>query len=176
MKQLLSILVVSFGLYSSHAWALGGSPLKEAPPTLTPSVTPSPTPERSMVGYCTSCHEMNFPYSEYLKSPHANKAACYDCHKAAGVQGMLTNAQKGYDHFITGNHNTEEKWNEGRLELARGVWRQLQEEKFMSCRQCHNSQTFGPYMKELAQSSGGTAKLNCVECHKGVAHTAPNEP
>jgi nitrate/TMAO reductase-like tetraheme cytochrome c subunit len=63
--------------------------------------------------------------------------------------------------------------------MARHVWEDLKANNSQPCRDCH---TFTPEVlakqKEFARPMHAQViegKATCIDCHKGVAHTAPDE-
>jgi cytochrome c-type protein NapC len=136
----------------------------------------------------TSCHSMQWVAAEYSKSPHhLNRtgvtAGCSDCHVPhayprvlfyklkAGVHDAIAEAQ--------GVIGTEEKFKKERLRLAKNVWAEYKAEDSARCRTCHQ---FSPAILEKQkdfvrpmheQVLAGAA--TCIDCHKGIAHTAPDE-
>ncbi|MNC88771.1 Cytochrome c-type protein TorY [compost metagenome] len=70
--------------------------------------------------------------------------------------------------------STEEKFKAARQQMAQNVWNEYKENDSLACRNCHQ------FTKEvLAQQNEWHAaqmregKATCIDCHKGVAHTAP---
>lgn len=133
-----------------------------------------------------ACHSMQWVSQEYKKSIHfANskgiQATCHDCHiPRAYPQLLWYKAKVGIRDVIQetrGVISTEEKFNKERPRLAKAVWAEYKETNSANCRQCH---AFTPEIiakqKEFVQpmhKMALTGESTCIDCHKGVAHTAP---
>ena len=133
-----------------------------------------------------ACHSMQWVSQEYRKSIHfANskgiQATCHDCHiPRAYPQLLWYKAKVGIRDVIQetrGVISTEEKFNKERPRLAKAVWAEYKETNSANCRQCH---AFTPEIiakqKEFVQpmhKMALTGESTCIDCHKGVAHTAP---
>ena len=133
-----------------------------------------------------ACHSMQWVSQEYKKSIHfANskgiQATCHDCHiPRAYPQLLWYKAKVGIRDVIQetrGVISTEEKFNKERPRLAKAVWAEYKETDSANCRQCH---AFTPEIiakqKEFVQpmhKMALTGESTCIDCHKGVAHTAP---
>lgn len=136
----------------------------------------------------SSCHSMRWVAAEYDKSPHhVNRtgvtAGCHDCHIPhsypqvlvyklnAGVRDAIAEAR--------GVIGTEEKFNKERLRLAKHVWAEYNASNSAPCRTCHQftpailekQKDFVRPMHEQVLAGNAT----CIDCHKGIAHTAPQE-
>jgi nitrate/TMAO reductase-like tetraheme cytochrome c subunit len=135
-----------------------------------------------------ACHSMQWVAKEHKQSVHvANRtgvhAGCHDCHipheypqvlwykTKAGIRDVIQEARGVID--------TEDKFNKERLRLAQSVWSEYKHTDSKPCRQCHvfdvqilsKQKEFVRPMHEQALSKAAT----CIDCHKGVAHTAPKE-
>lgn len=136
--------------------------------------------------FCVSCHSMDIPYKEYQGSVHFSnakgiRAECSDCHIPSDPMDYLITKVRAskdiYHEFVTGKIDTPEKYEAHRKELAETVWQQFRENDSATCRSCHD---FGA-MEQFEQSADAAkmhqyAKDNdqtCIDCHKGVAHFAP---
>lgn len=82
-----------------------------------------------------------------------------------------------YHEFVTGKIDTPEKYEAHRTELAEMVWEQFRENDSATSRSCHDFDA----MEEFEQSRdaakmhayGKANNQTCIDCHKGVAHFAP---
>lgn len=130
--------------------------------------------------YCTSCHEMRvFVRPDHVKSSHFTnragvRAACADCHAPThyAFKDLLANWQ--------GTIATRELYDAKRRVLAERVWARLEADGSQTCRDCHGHDAMDAHaqsaeavtMMEFAVEEG---KRTCITCHKGVAHTIPND-
>lgn len=135
-----------------------------------------------------ACHSMTWVAQEYRQSVHfANRtgvqAGCHDCHIPHSYPQLLWyKAKAGINDVIgevSGTISTEDKFKKERLRMAKEVWAEFQENKSANCRTCHafsaeviaKQQDFVQPIHKMVLEGEGT----CVDCHKGVAHEAPNE-
>ncbi|MEZ8152148.1 NapC/NirT family cytochrome c [Vibrio splendidus] len=140
----------------------------------------------SSTEFCTSCHTMQIPYEEYEGSIHFSnvkgiRAECSDCHIPSDpIDYVITKIRASkdiYHEFVTGKIDTEDKYEEHRMAMAETVWAQLRESDSATCRSCHTFDAMDSYeqsedaakMHEYGQENNQT----CIDCHKGVAHFAP---
>jgi len=138
--------------------------------------------------FCISCHEMeDYVYEEYKGTVHYTnptgvRATCPDCHvpKEWGPK-MIRKIQATNDlyHKILGTINTPKKFEAKRFELAKNVWRTMEETDSRECRNCHSL----AYM-DFTDQKGRAARKHklatekgqtCIDCHKGIAHELPEE-
>ncbi len=135
--------------------------------------------------FCSSCHAQNI-VPEWQKSVHyANavgfKAGCADCHEPHDPVGMLlrkTAAVNEVWNQLLGTISTPEKFEAHRLELAQKEWARLRADNSQECRDCHQVSQMSDPAKAFLNTMHRTALANgraCVDCHKGVAHKAPDE-
>ncbi len=135
-----------------------------------------------------ACHSMQWVAQEHRASVHgANRtgvrAACHDCHIPHHYPHLLWyKAKAGIKDVIgelRGVISTEEKFKKERLRMAQHVWAEYKANNSANCRTCHQ---FTPevvakqkdFVKPMHQQVlDGNA--TCIDCHKGVAHTAPSE-
>ena len=135
-----------------------------------------------------ACHSMQWVAKEHKQSSHgANRtgvgAGCHDCHIPKAYPELLwVKAKKGTKDIIgeiRGVISTEEKFNKQRLHMAQVVWAEYKADNSQNCRTCHQ---FTPAVLEKQkdfvrpmhqQVLAGQA--TCIDCHKGIAHTAPSE-
>lgn len=136
----------------------------------------------------TACHSMQWVYTEYKGSGHyvnrtGVQANCHDCHIPHSYpQHLWHKAKAGIKDAIgelRGVISTEEKFKERRLDLAKIVWAGFRETDSANCRICHAmSPEILAKQKPFAQklhANRAAEKQTCIDCHKGVAHTAPDE-
>lgn len=138
-----------------------------------------------------ACHSMKWVYSEYMESGHhANRtglvARCHDCHIPHGHPELLWYKAKAGTRDaiaeIRGVISTEEKFKKERLRLAKNVWEEYKANDSANCRSCHTftPETLAKQAKqkpfaEKMHAARAAEKQTCIDCHKGVAHTAPDE-
>ena len=135
--------------------------------------------------FCSSCHEQNvvpeWKSSFHYVNPVGFTAGCSDCHEPRDPVGnlmrKLESVSEIYNHLI-GTIATTEKFEASRLRMAQKEWTRLRANNSQECRNCHQLQqmqdpakSFLPTMHKTAIANGQT----CIDCHKGVAHKAPNE-
>lgn len=138
--------------------------------------------------FCISCHEMEHTvYQEYRKSAHYKNASgvtagCADCHVPRQLGPKLirkVKATKEIYHTLIGTISTPEKFEEKRLELAERVWAEMEANDSQACRNCHDQNRMDFHKQsrrsrekmEPAFQKGKT----CIACHKGIAHTNPED-
>lgn len=135
-----------------------------------------------------ACHSMTWVAQEYRRSIHyANptgiQATCHDCHiPHAYPQLLWYKAKAGIHDAIAearGVISMQEQFKKERLRLAKSVWAEFKETNSANCQHCH---TFTPEIvakqKEFVQPMHQLVlnkESTCIDCHKGVAHTAPDE-
>ncbi|WP_434360378.1 pentaheme c-type cytochrome TorC [Parasalinivibrio latis] len=141
----------------------------------------------STTEFCTSCHTMQQNYAEYSQSIHFKNAAgvraeCVDCHQPKDFPGKVMRKMEAakdlYHHFVTGKIDTPEKFEEHRLELAQKVWDRMKSQNSKTCKSCHSYEAMD-HEKQSAKAAfemnkAAAADMNCIECHKGIAHELPN--
>ncbi|OIN28818.1 NapC/NirT family cytochrome c [Vibrio barjaei] len=140
----------------------------------------------SSTEFCLSCHTMQIPYEEYQGSIHFTnakgiRAECSDCHIPSDpLDYVITKIRASkdiYHEFVTGKIDDEDKYEAHRMEMAETVWAQLRANDSATCRSCHSFDAMDTY-----EQSEDAAKMHeygvannqtCIDCHKGVAHFAP---
>ena len=141
----------------------------------------------STIEFCTSCHTMEQNYEEYKESVHFKNASgvqavCTDCHQPKDFPGKvfrkLEAAKDLYHHFVTGKIDTPEKFEENRLEMAQAVWARMSGQQSKTCKSCHSYDDMD-HSKQSAKAAmemkkAAAENMNCIECHKGIAHELPN--
>jgi len=135
-----------------------------------------------------ACHSMKWVAQEYRQSVHyANRtgvqAECHDCHIPHSYPQLLWYKAKAGTKDVIGEMSgvisTEEKFNKARTRMAKEVWAEFKETNSANCRTCHaftpeiiaKQKEFAQPMHKMVLEKQGT----CIDCHKGVAHTAPAE-
>jgi nitrate/TMAO reductase-like tetraheme cytochrome c subunit len=134
----------------------------------------------------TACHSMQWVAKEHTASvhgtnPHGFVAGCHDCHIPKHYPELLwVKAKAGLKDAIgemRGVISTEEKFKKERARMAQVVWDDMKANDSRPCRDCHrfNAQVLEKQpealrpMHQMAMQGQST----CVDCHKGVAHIAP---
>jgi cytochrome c-type protein NapC len=138
--------------------------------------------------FCTSCHSMQVNFEEYQDTVHYKntsgvQATCSDCHVPKPfipkIVAKLVAAKDVY-HEIMGTIDTEEKYEAYRWQMATAVWQKMEASNSRECRTCHEFNNMELSLQDRsARNKHGTAidKDNtCIDCHKGIAHTEPDEP
>jgi nitrate/TMAO reductase-like tetraheme cytochrome c subunit len=135
-----------------------------------------------------ACHSMIWVAQEYKQSIHyANRtgvqATCHDCHIPHSYPKLLWYKMKAGTHDVIaearGVISTEEKFKKERLRLAEMVWAEFKETNSANCQHCHafNAEILAK-QNESAQPMHKMVlakESTCIDCHKGVAHAAPDE-
>ena len=136
--------------------------------------------------FCISCHEMEENvYKEYKDTIHYSnrtgvRAICPDCHVPKDWIHKMARKIKASNelyHKIMGTVDTPEKFEEKRLQLARNVWKAMQETDSRECRNCHDY-TSMDYTKQGRRAvarhiKGFDEGKTCIDCHAGIAHSLP---
>jgi nitrate/TMAO reductase-like tetraheme cytochrome c subunit len=139
--------------------------------------------------FCGSaCHSMQWVYAEYKQSGHhvnrtGVQATCHDCHIPHSYPQLLWYKAKAGTHDaiaeFRGVISTEDKFKKERLRLAKDVWAEFKENDSENCRTCHQMSPEilakqQPFVQEM-HANRVAQKQTCIDCHKGVAHAAPDE-
>ena len=142
----------------------------------------------STTEFCTSCHSMKENYNEYKTSIHYKnaygvRAECRDCHipendPIAFMKAKLGGVGDIYSEFISKDIDTPAKFEANRLRMAQNVWRMMAETNSATCKSCH-SYTAMDHAKQspaaaAAMTIAAAKNMNCIECHKGIAHQLPH--
>jgi nitrate/TMAO reductase-like tetraheme cytochrome c subunit len=135
-----------------------------------------------------ACHSMQWVAKEYSASVHAvNRtgvhAGCHDCHIPHQYPELLWYKAKAGTKDIIGEIRgviaTEDLFKKERLRMARHVWDEYKENGSRPCRECHQfSKETLEKQKEFVRPMHAQVlegKATCIDCHKGIAHTAPEE-
>jgi cytochrome c-type protein NapC len=136
--------------------------------------------------FCISCHEMeNYVYQEYKDTIHYNnrtgvRATCPDCHvpkEWAYKMVRKVRASNELWHKAMGSINTPEKFEAKRLEMAKHVWKSMEETDSRECRNCHDFDSMDYFEQERrgveAHITGNDEGQTCIHCHQGIAHSLP---
>jgi nitrate/TMAO reductase-like tetraheme cytochrome c subunit len=135
-----------------------------------------------------ACHSMQWVANEYQQSSHHSnefgvQAGCHDCHIPDRYPQLLWYKAKAGIHDaieeMRGTISTQEKFNKERLRLANSVWAEYKANDSENCQHCHKFNTeivakqkdFVRPMHEQFLAKAAT----CIDCHKGIAHKAPDE-
>jgi nitrate/TMAO reductase-like tetraheme cytochrome c subunit len=133
-----------------------------------------------------ACHSMQWVANEYRQSVHylnesAVQAGCHDCHIPHEYPELLWyKAKAGIKDVIgemRGVISTEEKFNKERARMANLVWEEFKANNSANCRVCHvftaeviaKQKDFVQPMHQQVLAGAAT----CIDCHKGIAHKAP---
>jgi cytochrome c-type protein NapC len=140
--------------------------------------------------FCTGCHEMRDNVFVELKTTihYTNRsgvrATCSDCHVPHDWTDKMARkmqASKEVWGKIFGTIDTQEKFRDMRLELARHEWARVKANDSLECRNCHQYASMDFTRQSLrAQNMHSTYLANkekaCIDCHKGIAHHLPHIP
>jgi nitrate/TMAO reductase-like tetraheme cytochrome c subunit len=130
-----------------------------------------------------ACHSMQWVASEHRQSVHGTNskglgATCHDCHIPKHYPELLWYKAKAGTKDIIGEIrgviSTEEKFKTARQQMAQHVWDEYKENDSRACRNCHQfTKEVLAKQKEWHAAQMREGKATCIDCHKGVAHTAP---
>jgi nitrate/TMAO reductase-like tetraheme cytochrome c subunit len=130
-----------------------------------------------------ACHSMQWVANEHRQSVHGTNskgvgATCHDCHIPKQYPELLWYKAKAGTKDIIGEMrgviSTEEKFNAARQQMARHVWDEYEENDSRACRNCHQfTKEVLAKQNEWHAAQMREGKETCINCHKGVAHTAP---
>ena len=138
--------------------------------------------------FCTSCHTMKVNLEEYKETVHymnasGVRATCSDCHVPKAFLPKMwakVMASKDVYHEILGTIDTPEKYEAHRWDMANRVWEKMRASDSRECRSCHDfsqmdlaAQGRSARARHARAADDGEA---CIDCHKGIAHTEPDEP
>lgn len=138
--------------------------------------------------FCISCHEMSDNvYIELQETVHWKnrsgvRATCPDCHVPHNWTDKIARkmqASKEVWSTIFGHINTREKFLAKRGELAQHEWDRFTANNSLECKNCHNYESMDfSVMSERAQvqmKMAAERDQSCIDCHKGIAHTLPED-
>ena len=138
--------------------------------------------------FCSNaCHSMQWVAEEYRQSGHhlnrtGVQASCHDCHIPHQYPQLLWYKAKAGLHDAIGEMrgviSTQDKFEKERARMAELVWAEYKENGSANCRTCHafsaevvaKQKDFVQPMHEQVLAGQAT----CIDCHKGIAHTAPD--
>lgn len=138
--------------------------------------------------FCTSCHSMKTNFEEYKETIHFKNASgvqatCADCHVPKEFLPKLKAkiiAAKDVYHEIIGTIDTPEKYEAHRWDMANRVWDKMKSTNSRECRSCHNFDNMDfSSQARMARNKHPRAQMDgetCIDCHKGIAHTQPEDP
>lgn len=138
--------------------------------------------------FCTSCHSMQTNLNELKETAHWSSASgvhagCADCHVPKEFFPKMKAkilATKDVYHEIMGTIDTPEKYEKHRWDMASRVWKKMEATDSRECRTCHSfdHMDFSAQDKSARKrhSKAEEQGKTCIDCHKGVAHTEPDEP
>lgn len=149
--------------------------------------------------FCTSCHSMTINQHEYEETVHFKnasgvRAGCADCHVPKEflpkMKAKILAAKDVYHEFFGTFAVSDELKNDPeayqafydkhRLEMAEAVWAKMKESDSATCRSCHSftSMEFSEQGKSAANKHPRAMAKGetCIDCHKGIAHTLPDDP
>lgn len=139
--------------------------------------------------FCISCHAMrDNPYEEYKETVHYKNASgvqatCSDCHvPKPWIHKVIRKIQATNELFHTalGTVDTPEKFEAQRWVMANRVWDSMKATDSRECRNCHafTAMDLSEQDKSARKRHGRAPDTGetCIDCHKGIAHTQPDEP
>ncbi|MDR0770446.1 MAG: NapC/NirT family cytochrome c [Burkholderiales bacterium] len=133
--------------------------------------------------FCSSCHANDatkeWKESKHYSNPYGVRVGCSDCHVPKSFVPKMLRKMKAagevYGH-LTGVIDTPEKFEAKRKEMAENEWARLRANGAQECRNCHHMDTVEnlekEYLKDLHVGALEGGQI-CIDCHKGVAHKAP---
>ena len=137
--------------------------------------------------FCIGCHSMESkPYQELQKTVHWSnhsgvRATCPDCHVPHSWGRKIARKMEASSDvwgWFFKTVNTDEKFENKRLEMASREWGRFDRDDSLACKNCHNYDSMKwEDMSKLAQKQMKRAAekdQSCVDCHKGIAHTLPD--
>jgi cytochrome c-type protein NapC len=139
--------------------------------------------------FCISCHEMAAnPYEELTRTVHFTnrsgvRAVCSDCHVphewTHKIARKMQASKEVWGH-IFGTIDTQQKYNEERLRLAKHEWARLKSNDSLECRNCH-SEVAMDFTRQAPRAADFHQRFlmendehTCIDCHKGIAHQLPD--
>jgi cytochrome c-type protein NapC len=138
--------------------------------------------------FCTNCHSMKINLEELKETVHYSnrtgvRATCSDCHvpKEFGPKMWAKiMAAKDVYHELMGTVDTKEKYEERRWHMANLVWDKMKANNSRECRSCHDYSQMNLSVQTRSARNRHSRAVDegqtCIDCHKGIAHTEPDEP
>src|SRR3954468_6824008 len=143
----------------------------------------------STEAFCSGCHELRdnaaaeFKDTIHDKNRTGVRAECADCHLPKEfVPKMIRKVEAAREVWghMTGIIDTKEKYNKERHRMAVREWTRMKANDSQECRNCHTPAAMDPEKQsETARARHAKAraeKINCIDCHFGIAHTEPDGP
>jgi cytochrome c-type protein NapC len=112
------------------------------------------------------------------------RAKCSDCHVPHDWTDKMARkmqASKEVWGKIFGSIDTQEKFRDKRLELARHEWARLKANDSLECRNCHNYDSMdftrqSVRARVMHSTYLASKEKTCIDCHEGIAHRLPHVP
>jgi cytochrome c-type protein NapC len=138
--------------------------------------------------FCISCHEMqDNVFQELQQTIHFTnrtgvRATCPDCHVphewTHKIARKMQASKEVWGHLF-GTINTQKKFQEHRLELAKHEWARLKANDSLECRNCHTTLAMdlvaqNERAQRVHQEFLFNGERTCIDCHKGIAHRLPD--
>ncbi len=135
--------------------------------------------------FCISCHTnnaaMEWQHSAHYRNSVGFVAGCADCHEPHDPVGMVERKIAATNELwnqLLGTINTPAKYEAHRLMMAQKEWARMRGNNSAECQTCHQPALMNdpdkPFLRDMHRTAIANGQ-NCVDCHKGVAHTAPVE-
>jgi cytochrome c-type protein NapC len=134
--------------------------------------------------FCSGCHQVDivpeWKQSVHYVNPAGLRAGCGDCHDPSDPIRLVLRKFQGLDELwnqILGTLATPEKFEANRLRMAQLEWTRMRADHSQNCQNCHSLQQMTDPANASLSTMHRTAIANgqaCIDCHKGVAHTAPS--
>ena len=136
--------------------------------------------------FCSSCHA-NDAAREWRESVHHDNrsgivVACSDCHVPRELVPKMVRVAKSVKEIwshLTGVIDTREKYEAHRKAMDEKEWNRLRANGARECRNCHDPESMASKDKThvAGMHKGALAgRQVCIDCHKGVGHSAPGQP
>jgi cytochrome c-type protein NapC len=136
--------------------------------------------------FCSTCHASDATLEWQASAHYKNRAGvvvgCSDCHMPREfIPKMVRKSQAVREvwGYLTGVINTPDKYEAHRLAMAEIEWKRMRADGARECRNCHDPGAMaGSGRVNVAQihQSALAGRQVCIDCHKGVAHRAPQPP
>jgi len=135
--------------------------------------------------FCAACHAQNAALDWEQSSHYRNRtgfiAGCGDCHVPQNFFARMAREGRVPREILSqfsGKISTPEKYEAHRLAMAQNEWARLRKNNSQECRDCHRVGAMadsGNPSVSVMHRTGLRSGQTCIDCHKGVAHIAPNE-
>jgi nitrate/TMAO reductase-like tetraheme cytochrome c subunit len=133
-----------------------------------------------------TCHSMQWVAKEHRDSIHGINskgisATCHDCHIPREYPELLwykaVAGTRDVIGEIRGIISTEDLFTKERMRMAVHVWTEYKANDSRACRGCHafskDVLAKQPEMVQQIHAPVLEGKATCIDCHKGVGHSAP---